>query len=72
MIGGNHETELANRIYSCLMIVGGNYRKEFTDIYNRLRITDLFDIKILCVYGGLSSDLQNIQKLYEIFTLLIY
>ena len=70
MIRGNHEAELVNRIYGfydeCRKRYNVKLWKNFTDMFNWLPIAALIDDKILCVHGGLSPDLENIEQLYDI------
>mmetsp|Transcript_9461 Transcript_9461/g.12663 ORF Transcript_9461/g.12663 Transcript_9461/m.12663 type:complete len:130 (+) Transcript_9461:413-802(+) len=40
--------------------------KKFTDCFNCLPVSAIIDDKILCMHGGLSPDLHNLDQLKEI------
>ena len=73
LLRGNHECASINRIYGfydeCkkFKIKIGKRRytiklwKTFTDCFNCLPVAALIDEKILCMHGGLSPELSNLE-----------
>ena len=74
LLRGNHECASINRIYGfydeCkykikLLIGKRRYTiklwKTFTDCFNCLPVAALIDEKILCMHGGLSPELSNLE-----------
>jgi serine/threonine-protein phosphatase PP1 catalytic subunit len=67
---GNHESASINRIYGfydeCKRRYSIKLWKNFTDCFNSLPVCALLDDKILCMHGGLSPDLNNIDDIKKI------
>ena len=70
LLRGNHESSVTNRIYGfydeCKRRYNIRLWKAFTDLFNYLPVAALIDDKILCIHGGLSPDLKNIQSIQDI------
>ncbi|RDX59034.1 hypothetical protein CR513_61919, partial [Mucuna pruriens] len=70
LLRGNHEEAKINRIYGfydeCKRRFNVRLWKIFTDCFNCLPVAALVDEKILCMHGGLSPDLQNLNQIREI------
>ena len=70
LLRGNHESSVTNRIYGfydeCKRRYNIRLWKAFTDLFNYLPVAALIDDKILCMHGGLSPDLNNIQSIQDI------
>lgn len=70
LLRGNHECASINRIYGfydeCKRRYNIKLWKTFTDCFNCLPIVALVEGTILCMHGGLSPDLKNIEQLEEI------
>ena len=70
LLRGNHESSVTNRIYGfydeCKRRYNVKLWKSFTDLFNCLPVAALIDDKILCMHGGLSPDLKNIQNIQDI------
>ncbi|KAJ9543693.1 hypothetical protein OSB04_023400 [Centaurea solstitialis] len=60
LLRGNHECASINRIYGFLRRM---LWKTFTDCFNCLPVAALIDDKILCMHGGLSPDLTNLDQI---------
>mmetsp|Transcript_40548 Transcript_40548/g.97860 ORF Transcript_40548/g.97860 Transcript_40548/m.97860 type:complete len:315 (+) Transcript_40548:173-1117(+) len=69
-IRGNHECAAINRIYGfydeCKRRYSIKLWKTFTDVFNCLPVTAVVDDKILCVHGGLSPELTQLQQINRI------
>ena len=72
LLRGNHECSTINRIYGfydeCKRRYSIKLWRIFTDCFNCLPVAAIIDEKILCMHGGLSPDLTNldlIQKVYR-------
>ena len=67
LLRGNHESENVNRTYGffdeCKRKVSIKIYKQFCTLFNFLPITSLVGGKILCMHGGLSYDLKDINQL---------
>ncbi|WCJ24034.1 Serine/threonine-protein phosphatase PP1 [Euphorbia peplus] len=67
LLRGNHECASVNRIYGfydeCKRRYNVRIWKIFTDCFNCLPVAALIDDKILCMHGGLSPDLQNLNQI---------
>jgi len=65
ILRGNHESDSINRIYGFFEECKRRYNvklwKKFTDCFNWLPIAALIEEKILCMHGGLSPDLTDIN-----------
>ncbi|TYK24332.1 serine/threonine-protein phosphatase PP1 isozyme 4 [Cucumis melo var. makuwa] len=65
LLRGNHECASINRIYGfydeCKRRFNVRLWKVFTDCFNCLPVAALIDEKILCMHGGLSPDLTNLD-----------
>ncbi|KAF2541884.1 hypothetical protein F2Q68_00033172 [Brassica cretica] len=70
LLRGNHEDAKINRIYGfydeCKRRFNVRLWKIFTDCFNCLPVAALIDDKILCMHGGLSPDLENLEQIREI------
>ncbi|KAM7481660.1 hypothetical protein LguiB_006243 [Lonicera macranthoides] len=70
LLRGNHEDAKINRIYGfydeCKRRFNVRLWKIFTDCFNCLPVAALIDEKILCMHGGLSPELENLDKIVEI------
>ena len=70
LLRGNHESEAINKIFGfydeCKRRISVKCFKKITTLFNILPITALIEEKILCMHGGLSKDLINIQQLNKI------
>lgn len=67
LLRGNHECASINRIYGfydeCKRRFNVKLWKTFTDCFNCLPVAAVVDDKILCMYGGLSPDLNNLDQI---------
>ncbi|XP_074350651.1 serine/threonine-protein phosphatase PP1 isozyme 4-like [Apium graveolens] len=67
LLRGNHECASINRIYGfydeCKRRFNVKLWKTFTDCFNCLLVAAVVDDKILCMYGGLSPDLNNLDQI---------
>ncbi|KAK9161598.1 hypothetical protein Syun_007939 [Stephania yunnanensis] len=70
LLRGNHEDAKINRIYGfydeCKRRFNVRLWKIFTDCFNCLPVAALIDEKILCMHGGLSPELHNVNQIAEI------
>jgi serine/threonine-protein phosphatase PP1 catalytic subunit len=70
LLRGNHEDAKINRIYGfydeCKRRFNVRLWKIFTDCFNCLPVVALIEGKILCMHGGLSPELQNLDQIKEI------
>ena len=70
LLRGNHESSVTNRIYGfydeCKRRYNVRIWRSFTDLFNWLPVAAIIDEKILCMHGGLSPELKNIQNIQEI------
>jgi len=70
LLRGNHECASINRIYGfydeCKRRFSVRFWKLFTDCFNCLPVAAVIDDKILCMHGGLSPDLDNLNRIREI------
>lgn len=67
LLRGNHECASINRIYGfydeCKRRFNVRLWKAFTDSFNCLPVAALIDDKILCMHGGLSPELANLDQI---------
>jgi len=70
ILRGNHESAGINRIYGfydeCKRRYSIKLWKVFSDVFNCLPVSALIDEKILCMHGGLSPDLQDLQQISDL------
>ena len=70
LLRGNHESSVTNRIYGfydeCKRRYNVRLWRAFTDLFNILPVAALIDDKILCMHGGLSPELKNLQNIENI------
>ncbi|KAK3190322.1 hypothetical protein Dsin_029883 [Dipteronia sinensis] len=70
LLRGNHECASINRVYGfydeCKRRFNIRLWKIFTDCFNCLPVAALIDEKILCMHGGLSPDLHNLNQIRNI------
>ncbi|KAB5512018.1 hypothetical protein DKX38_029046 [Salix brachista] len=67
LLRGNHECASINRIYGfydeCKRRFNVKIWKAFIDSFNCLPVAALIDEKILCMHGGLSPELNNLEQI---------
>ncbi|GMN41416.1 hypothetical protein TIFTF001_010632 [Ficus carica] len=67
LLRGNHECASINRIYGfydeCKRRFNVRLWKAFTDCFNCLPVAAVIDDKILCMHGGLSPDLTQLDQI---------
>ncbi|GAB2303246.1 hypothetical protein Dimus_037241 [Dionaea muscipula] len=67
LLRGNHECASINRIYGfydeCKRRYSIRLWKAFTDCFNCLPVAAVVDDKIICMHGGLSPALQNLDQI---------
>ncbi|XP_020115022.1 serine/threonine-protein phosphatase PP1-like isoform X1 [Ananas comosus] len=67
LLRGNHECASINRIYGfydeCKRRYSVKLWKVFSDCFNCLPVAALIDEKILCMHGGLSPDLHDLDQI---------
>jgi len=70
ILRGNHESAGINRIYGfydeCKRRYSIKLWKVFSDVFNCLPVAALVDEKILCMHGGLSPELQDLQQIADL------
>ena len=70
LLRGNHECASINRIYGfydeCKRRYSVRLWKTFTDCFNCLPVAAVIDEKILCMHGGLSPELTNLDQIKRI------
>lgn len=79
LLRGNHESSVTNRIYGFYDECKVNYVKllgkrrynvklwkSFTELFNHLPVAAVIDEKILCMHGGLSPDLRNLNQIADL------
>ena len=70
LLRGNHESELINHVYGfydeCRRRYNLKIYKLFSDCFNWLPISAIVDDKILCMHGGISPDLNSLDKIRKI------
>ncbi|KAF5198791.1 Serine/threonine-protein phosphatase PP1 [Thalictrum thalictroides] len=70
LLRGNHEDAKINRVYGfydeCKRRFNVRLWKIFTDCFNCLPVSALIDHKILCMHGGLSPELNNLDQIRDI------
>ena len=70
LLRGNHESSVTNRIYGfydeCKRRYNIRLWRSFTELFNYLPVAALIDEKILCMHGGLSPELKNMQSIENI------
>ncbi|KAF3456787.1 hypothetical protein FNV43_RR01441 [Rhamnella rubrinervis] len=70
LLRGNHECASVNRIYGfydeCKRRFNVRVWKIFSDCFNCLPVAALVDEKILCMHGGLSPELDNLNQIRKI------
>ncbi|BFZ17850.1 hypothetical protein BsWGS_20888 [Bradybaena similaris] len=70
MLRGNHECASINRIYGfydeCKRRYNIKLWKTFTDCFNCLPVCALVDCTILCMHGGLSPDLTDLDQIRQL------
>ncbi|XP_030543876.1 serine/threonine-protein phosphatase PP1-like [Rhodamnia argentea] len=67
LLRGNHECASINRIYGfydeCKRRFSVRLWKIFTDCFNCLPVAAVIDDKIICMHGGLSPELENLDQI---------
>ena len=70
LLRGNHECEALNKIYGffdeCKRRLSIKCFKKITNLFNIMPISAIINENILCMHGGLSKDLQNIEQINKI------
>jgi len=70
LLRGNHECASINRIYGfydeCKRRYSIRLWKTFTDCFNCLPVSAVVDDKILCMHGGLSPELSNLEQIARV------
>uniref|UniRef100_A0A1I7YR09 Serine/threonine-protein phosphatase n=1 Tax=Steinernema glaseri TaxID=37863 RepID=A0A1I7YR09_9BILA len=70
LLRGNHETPAVNRIYGfyeeCVRKYGVGLWWEFQTVFNRMPMAGLISKKVLCMHGGLSPELTNLDQIRQI------
>ena len=70
LLRGNHVSSVTNRIYGfydeCKRRYNVRIWRSFTDLFNFLPVAAIIDDKILCMHGGLSPELKNLQNIESI------
>lgn len=70
LLRGNHEDAKINRIYGfydeCKRRFNVRLWKTFTDCFNCLPVAAIIDRKIMCMHGGLSPELNDLNQIKEI------
>lgn len=70
MLRGNHECASINRIYGfydeCKRKYNLKLWKIFSDVFNVMPVAAIIGEKILCMHGGLSPELKNLQQISSI------
>lgn len=67
ILRGNHETESISRLYGfydeCKRRYSIKLWKTFVDLFNCLPVAALIEDKILCMHGGISPHLENLDQI---------
>jgi len=70
LLRGNHECSSINRLYGfydeCKRRYSFKIWKMFGDCFNCLPVAAIIDDKIMCMHGGLSPDLTNLEQVTRI------
>ena len=70
LLRGNHESEMINRTYGfydeCKRRYNLRIWKNFSDCFNWLPISAIVNQKILCMHGGISPDLHDLNNIKQI------
>lgn len=70
LLRGNHECASINRVYGfydeCKRRFNVRIWRTFTDCFNCLPVAALIDEKILCMHGGISPNLKNLDQIRNI------
>lgn len=70
LLRGNHESDSINRIYGfydeCKRRYNVKMWKKFTECFNCLPVAALIEDRVLCMHGGLSPDLIELDQIRKI------
>lgn len=70
LLRGNHESASINRLYGfydeCKKRYSIKLWKTFTDCFNCLPVCAIIEDKIICMHGGLSPDIKQIEEIKSI------
>jgi len=70
LLRGNHECASINRIYGfydeCKRRYSIRLWKTFTDCFNCLPVSAVIEDKMLCMHGGLSPELNNLEQINRV------
>jgi len=65
LLRGNHECQSINRMYGfydeCKRRYNVRVWREFGNVFNVLPVSAIIDDRILCMHGGLSPDLNDLE-----------
>ena len=70
LLRGNHESDSINRIYGfydeCKRRYNVKMWKKFTECFNCLPVAALIEDRVLCMHGGLSPDLTDLDQIRKV------
>uniref|UniRef100_A0A8R1U106 Serine/threonine-protein phosphatase n=3 Tax=Onchocerca TaxID=6281 RepID=A0A8R1U106_ONCVO len=70
LLRGNHETPAVNRIYGfyneCALKYNVGLWWDFQSFFNRMPMAGLISKRVLCMHGGLSPHLTNLEQIRQI------
>jgi len=70
LLRGNHESSIINRIYGfyeeCKKRYSVKLWKTFGDCFNCLPVAAVIDEKIMCMHGGISPELNNLDQINKL------
>jgi serine/threonine-protein phosphatase PP1 catalytic subunit len=70
LVRGNHETAAISRVYGfydeCKRRYNVKLWKLFCDCFNYFPVAALIDDKIICMHGGLSPKLNNLEDIAKV------
>ena len=67
LLRGNHECQNINKMYGfwdeCKRRYNAKLWKQFINLFNHLPVAALIEDRILCMHGGLSPELKNLNQI---------
>jgi serine/threonine-protein phosphatase PP1 catalytic subunit len=70
LLRGNHESQRINRIYGfydeCKRRYSIKLWKTFCDVFNCMPVTAVVSETIICMHGGLSPELDDLEKINQL------
>jgi serine/threonine-protein phosphatase PP1 catalytic subunit len=70
LLRGNHESQSVNRIYGffdeCKRRYSAKLWKDFGTVFHVLPAAAIVDDRIICMHGGLSPDLTDLEQINQI------